>query len=241
GALLALAAALAGACFVRLYGITFLGRARSDAAAAAKEVDPASLAAMYLLGALCLLAGVLPGFLIDALAPVAELVVGARLAAQQGIEWLSVVPIGESRSSYNGLLVFLFMVLSGTLTAFVIHRLASDRLRRSAAWDCGYPDPSVLTQYSARSLSQPIRRVFGTVVFQAREAGEMPPPGATAPARLAVTLRDPIWDTLYAPLAGLVAITAERLNVLQFLTIRRYLMLVFTALVTLLLVLAIWS
>lgn len=241
GALLALSAALAGACFVRVFGITFLGRARSDAAATAKETDPASLAAMYLLGALCLLAGILPGLLIDALAPVVDLAVGARLAAQRGIEWLSIVPIAESRSSYNGLLVFLFMVLSGTLTAFVIHRIASDRLRRSAAWDCGYPDPSRLTQYSARSLSQPIRRVFGTVVFQAREVGEMPPPGSTAPARLAVTLRDPVWDTLYAPLAGLVAMTAERLNVLQFLTIRRYLMLVFTALVALLLVLAIWS
>src|SRR5262249_37856206 len=72
GALLALAAALAGACFVRVYGITFLGRARSDAARKAHEVDAASITAMYLLGALCLLAGILPGFLIDALAPVAQ-------------------------------------------------------------------------------------------------------------------------------------------------------------------------
>jgi hydrogenase-4 component B len=240
GALLALAAALAGACFVRVFGITFLGRARSDAASRAQETDAASLTAMYLLGALCLIAGILPGLLIDALAPVVDLAVGARLPAQSGIEWLSIVPIAESRSSYNGLLVFLFMALSATLTAFVIHRVASNRLRRGAAWDCGYPDPSPLTQYSARSLSQPIRRVFGTVVFRAREVGEMPPPGSTAPAHLAVSLSDPIWDTLYAPLAGLVATAAERLNVLQFLTIRRYLMLVFTALVVLLLVLAIW-
>jgi NADH:ubiquinone oxidoreductase subunit 5 (subunit L)/multisubunit Na+/H+ antiporter MnhA subunit len=241
GALLALSAALAGACFVRVFGITFLGRPRSDAARSAGETDAASIAAMYLLGALCLLAGILPGPLIDALGPAVALAVDARLAPQGATEWLSIVPIAESRSSYNGLLVFLFMVLSGTLTAFVIHRVASDRLRRSAAWDCGYPEASPLTQYSARSLSQPIRRVFGTVVFRAREVGEMPPPGSTAPARLAVTLRDPIWDALYAPLSGLVAAATERLNVLQFLTIRRYLMLVFTALVALLLVLAIWA
>jgi formate hydrogenlyase subunit 3/multisubunit Na+/H+ antiporter MnhD subunit len=240
GALLALSAALAGACFVRVYGITFLGRARSNAASSAQETDAASLAAMYLLAVLCLIAGVLPGFFIDALAPVVELAVGGRVPAQSGAEWLSIVPIAESRSSYNGLLVFVFMMASGALTAFVIHRVASDRLRRSAAWDCGYPDPSPLTQYTARSLSQPIRRVFGTLVFRAREIGEMPPPGATAPARLAVTLRDPIWDALYAPIEGFVAHAAERLNVLQFLTIRRYLMLVFTALVALLLVLAIW-
>ena len=68
----------------------------------------------------------------------------------------------------------------------------------------------------------------------------MPPPGSTAPARLTVEIRDPIWDSLYAPISNLVALAAERLNVLQFLTIRRYLSLVFAALVLLLLVLAIW-
>ena len=68
----------------------------------------------------------------------------------------------------------------------------------------------------------------------------MPPPGATTPARLTVELRDLIWDTLYAPIAVGVAFATERLNYLQFLTIRSYLSLVFAALVLLLLVLAIW-
>ena len=70
GALLALAAALAAACFVKAFGVTFLGRARTAAAAGAREVDRCSLAAMLGLAALCLLAGILPGALIDALAPV---------------------------------------------------------------------------------------------------------------------------------------------------------------------------
>ena len=89
------------------------------------------------------------------------------------------MPIAESRSSYNGLLVFLFVTLSGSIAAFAIHRLASDKLRRAPAWDCGYPDPSPATQYTASSFAQPIRRVYGTTVFRAREIGEMPPPGAT--------------------------------------------------------------
>ena len=65
--------------------------------------------------------------------------------------------------------------------------------------------------------------------------------GATAPARLTVELRDLIWEGAYAPIAGFIATAADRLNVLQFLTIRRYLTLVFAALVLLLLVLAIWQ
>lgn len=240
GALLALSAALAAACFVRAFGMTFLGRPRSPAAETAQETDTNSLAAMYALAAACLIAGILPGIFIDALAPVVQTLTGGQMPVQTGTEWMSIVPIAESRSSYNGLLVFVFMLVTGMVTAFAIHRLASDKIRRGPAWGCGYPDASPLTQYSASSFAQPIRRVFGTLVFRAREIGEMPPPGSSAPARLTVQLRDLIWDTLYAPISTAVGIIAERLNYLQFLTIRRYLTLVFGALVILLTVLAIW-
>jgi len=240
GALLALSAALAAACFVKAFGVTFLGRARTEAAKSAQETDGFSLAAMFCFAALCLVAGILPGVFIDALASVTQSLLGARMPAQIGVEWLSIVPIAESRSSYNGLLVFLFMVISGTLAAIAIHRLASDRLRRGPAWDCGYPDPSTATQYTASSFAQPIRRVFGSVVFSAREQVEMPTPGDPRPAQLTVTLRDPVWDSLYAPIAEGISFAADRLNHLQFLTIRQFLSLVFAALVILLLVLALW-
>jgi hydrogenase-4 component B len=241
GALLALSAALAAACFVKAFGITFLGRARSSVVATAQEADGFSLGAMFAFVALCFLAGILPGFFIDALSPVVYGLVGDRMPVQAGVAWLSIVPIAESRSSYNGLLVFLFMIISGFLAAVAIHRLASDKLRRAPAWDCGYPDASVLTEYSASSFAQPIRRVFGTVVFRAREHVQMPPPGNAAPARLTVILRDPIWEGLYLPLARGTMFAAERLNRLQFLTIRQFLTLVFAALVILLLVLALWG
>jgi NADH:ubiquinone oxidoreductase subunit 5 (subunit L)/multisubunit Na+/H+ antiporter MnhA subunit len=240
GAMLALSAALAAACFVKAFGVTFLGRPRAPAAERALETDRLSLAAMFFLAVLCLVVGVVPGLFIDALAPVVQTFAGARMPLQVGVEWLSIVPIAESRSSYNGLLVFLFMLISGTLAAFAIHRLASDRLRRAPAWDCGYPDPSPVTEYTASSFAQPIRRVFGTVVFRAREHVEMPAPGDARPARLTVELHDLVWSALYTPVAGAVGFAAERLDNLQFLTIRQFLSLVFGALVILLGALAIW-
>ena len=241
GALLALSAALAAACFVKAYGITFLGRPRSRAAEAATETDRFSLAAMMLLAALCLLAGILPGLFIDALAPVSTALIGAHMPVQIGTQWLSIVPIAASRSSYDGLLVFVFIAISGTLAAAAIHRFASNRLRRAPAWDCGYPDASPATQYTAMSFAQPIRRVFGSVLFHAREHADMPPPGDMRPARLTIELSDPVWDFLYTPLVAGIGVAADRLNRFQFLTIRQYLSLVFGALVILLLVLAVWS
>ena len=239
GAMLALAAALAAACFVRLYGTSFLGRPRSSAAAGAHEVDRWSLGVMFTLAGLCLALGVLPGFVIDALSPVTAAMVGGRMPPQAAIPWLSIVPVAASRSSYNGLLVFLFIAASAGIAALAIHRLASDRLRRGPAWDCGFPDPSPATQYTAASFSQPLRRVFA-VVFRARERVDMPAPGDMRPAVFALELHDRVWDGLYQPVARGVGRIADRLNRFQFLTIRRYLTLVFAALVTLLLVLALW-
>ncbi len=241
GAMLALAAALAAACFVKAFGVTFLGRPRSVAAETAPEVDRYSLAAMFILAALCLLAGILPGLVIDALSPITIEILGGRMPIQANEAWLSIAPIAESRSSYNGLLVMVFITISASLAVFFIHRFASHALRRGPAWGCGFPDPTPAAQYSSGSFAQPIRRVFGTMVFHARDHVEMPAPGDIRPARLRIELHDLIWEGMYAPIAGAVGVSSEWLNRLQFLTIRRYLSLVFATLVTLLLVLAIWS
>jgi len=240
GALLALAAALAATCFVKAFGVTFLGRPRTPAAEAAREVDRFSLGAMFILAALCLVAGVLPGPLIDLLAPVVHGLVGARMPSQAGVPWLSIVPIATSRSSYNGMMVLLFLIASGVLAAMFIHRFATRATRHSAIWDCGYPVVSATTQYTSSSFAMPIRRVFGTTVFRVVEKVDMPMPGETRAAHFHVKVLDPLWRMVYGPLARSVWTIAERLNGLQFLTIRQYLTLTVSTLILLLLAVALW-
>ncbi|HUI22369.1 MAG TPA: hydrogenase 4 subunit B [Methylocella sp.] len=241
GGLLALAAALAAACFVRVFGIAFLGRPRSVAAECATESDRWSQGAMITLAAFCVLAGILPGLVIDAMAPAVQSLAGARMPAQASMEWLSIVPVAESRSSYNGLVVFFFIAASASFAAYAIHRLASSSLRRAPAWDCGFPEQGPATQYTAGSFAQPIRRVFGSYVFRARETVVMRQPGDIRPASFNVELHDLAWELLYTPIRKTVLLIATRLNQLQFLTIRTYLSFVSFALVFLLLVLALWQ
>ncbi len=241
GVLLALAAALAAACFVRAFGITYLGRPRTPAAAGAREVDRWSLAAMLGLAGLCLFVGLFPGFVIDWLQPVTSAMVAGRMPPQASIAWLSIIPVSASRSSYNGLLLFGFMVAAATIAAAMVHRFASRAVRVAPFWDCGYPNLGTQVQYSATSLSQPIRRVFGTVTFDAHETVEMPAPEDPRPAKLLRYIRDPVWDFLYAPIGGFIDRAAGLLDHIQFLTIRVYLAMVFVALVVLLMVLALWG
>ncbi len=241
GAALALAAALAAACFVRAFGVVFLGRARSEAATQARETDFWSVTAMLAFALLCLMGGIFPGAVIDTIAPVTQALLGARMPEQLGDVWMTIVPVEAGRSSYNGLLVFAFIGVSMLLTTGIVHRLASRAVRRAPAWDCGFPDPTPVSQYTAASFAQPLRRVFGTVVFRSSETVDMPPPGDNRPASIVRHISDPIWDFVYAPLGRGVGWIADHSNFMQFLTIRRYLGFVFAALVVLLMALTLWQ
>lgn len=237
GGLLALSAALAAACFVRAYGITFLGRPRSVEAARAHDVPPVQVWAMGVLVALCIFGGLFGPVIIALIAPVLEMLVGAALPGPQaGPTPLSLVAFTAERSTYDAAIIASFIAISAGLTTLIIHRVSNRHTRRAPAWDCGFPDPSAQTQYSAASFSQPLRRVFGTVAFSARETVAMPPPGDTRPASFRVTSTDHVWQQLYVRPARWVVVAAQKLNWLQFLTIRRYLVLTFFALIALLLV-----
>ncbi len=242
GAALALATALAGACFVRFYGIAFLGRPRSRAAIEATEVGTGMRLGMAVPAALCVVLGVLPTPLIRLFEPAVRLMVEAGPFDDRAYQpWFWLAPTSAIGNSYNGLIMLAVIALLSVLLVLVIHRRASDRLRLSIPWGCGFdgPDPAAVTQYTASSFGQPIRRAFGSTVFRARDQVEMPEPGDTRPARLTVRWTDPAWALLFTPIATAVDRLAERANRLQFMTIRRYLTLMFLALVVLLVMVAV--
>jgi hypothetical protein len=220
---------------VRVYGTAFLGRPRSDAAARAHDVPLAQQIAMGALALLCILGGLLGAPLAAVIAPVVQTFAGGALPAPgSGPTPFSLVAFDSARSVYDAAVIALFVAIASLVTLVVVHRLSERRTRRGPAWDCGFPDPSPVTQYTASSFAQPLRRVYGTVAFSARETVIMPPPGDLGAARLQVSLVDYLWRVFYAVPGGAVLRLAERLNMLQFLTIRRYLVLMFAALVILL-------
>ena len=145
------------------------------------------------------------------------------------------------RSSYNGLVLMVFIALSALLPALGIYGLASRKLRRAGAWDCGYPETSSATQYTAASFAQPIRRVFASVVFSASEQIDMPLPGDARPARLTLGMKDPVWTVLYRPLVETVNAAAAVVGRARTLSIRQHLSLVYAVLILLLVVLALWQ
>ena len=121
------------------------------------------------------------------------------MPVQSALPWYTIIPIAESCSSYNGLLVFLFITISTLITVQILHRFAS-RALRAPAGDCGYLDPSPFTQYSAGSVSQPIRRVFGSACFTRATSSKCRRPVHEAGPRFHVWVLkgyDP-WSSFYA-------------------------------------------
>ncbi len=229
---LALAAALAAACFVKAYGVGFLGRARTRHAEHAREVPASMLAGMGLLAALCLLLGVMPAATIEAMAPVTRLLVGQTLPSATARGWLWLTPVAPEVASYSAPLV-----LAGIALVYVVGRLILRRraapARIGEAWDCGFGPLSTRMQYTSTAFSQPIRRVFAPAwdleehVEAAREAGPLARPRSL---HYRVHANDWSWRKGYLPIGRLVLAAARRIGRIQTGSIHTYLLYSFVTL-----------
>jgi formate hydrogenlyase subunit 3/multisubunit Na+/H+ antiporter MnhD subunit len=234
GAALALAAALAACCFVKAFGIVFLGRARSDGARAAREVEAPMLAAMAALAGLCVALGALPTMALALLDPVTRALLGEGGAAEHG--WFVLAPLGEAGARYGAAMLLGLLVAIIVATVVIVFRQSGSALRDGPAWDGGFPEPSARAQYTAASFAAPVRRVFGPALFAARESVDMPAPGETRAARFSLAMSDPSWRFLFTPVERGLAAASRRADGFQFLTIRRYLAVVVATLIALLVI-----
>ena len=161
-AVLALSAALAAATFVKVYGVAFLGVARSRRVAHTHEVDFGMRAAMGTLALLCVLFGIFPTTVIGVLDAVPQLLIGAGPPSMTAQGWLWLTPVSPRVASYSAPLVFAAVVVIGVLTFLFLHARRKD-IRRGYPWDCGFGSLNARMQYTGTAFSMPIQRIFAPV------------------------------------------------------------------------------
>jgi formate hydrogenlyase subunit 3/multisubunit Na+/H+ antiporter MnhD subunit len=226
---LVLAAALAGYAMVKFYGVVFLGRPREPNLVNARDAGRFERGALFALAAGCIVLGVFPVQVIQALDQVNMTLLGTTVGTQGG-SWLLLAPIDADRASYSPLIVLLVIVAVLLLTIQVVHRWYHGRLRQGPAWDCGYPGQTARMQDTAEGFGQPIRQVFEWCF---RIERHLPSPDDSAP-RYAVRVEDRFWHGLYAPIARAVERLAGWVGLLQQGRIAVYLMYSFVTLLALL-------
>jgi formate hydrogenlyase subunit 3/multisubunit Na+/H+ antiporter MnhD subunit len=217
-AMLALTGALAAACFVRVYGVAFLGQERSRAVRRARQAPPVMRVGQGLLAVLCLLLGVLPTFFLDLLNEVPRQVLGSGLAQATAHGWLWLTPLSPHIASYSAPLVAVALALTLILGLWLLGR-GIRRVRRCQAWDCGFAPPSPAMQYTATAFAQPVRRVFG-LLFHIDESVELQTDGRQ---RHTLLVGDRAWDMFYQPVARMVEKASRHVTRLQSGNVRIYL------------------
>jgi formate hydrogenlyase subunit 3/multisubunit Na+/H+ antiporter MnhD subunit len=217
-AMLALTGALAAACFVRVYGVAFLGQARSRHVRRARQAPLSMRAGQGLLALLCLLLGVLPTSFIGMLSAVPQQVLGHGLTQATAHGWLWLTPMSPHIASYGAPLVVSALFITLVLGLWLLGRGAR-RVRRCDAWDCGFAPPGPGMQYTATAFAQPIRRVFG-LLFHIDERIERQPDGKW---RHRLQVRDRFWALCYLPIARVVETGARQVTRLQSGSVRVYL------------------
>ncbi len=228
---LAAVGALAVACFVKVYGIVFLGVPRTPAAAKAHESGRLMLAPMALLAAACTVIGVLPWAAAAALERAAMTWAPQQLAAAPGLAELA--PLYEITA-----VALLLAVLLAALSALVLPAVRRSRRRDPAlpTWDCGYATASARVQYTASSFADLITSHFAWVL---RPHVERPDLLALFPAaaRFATHVEDPVMQRLLQPATRLALRLSGHFRAAHQGQLQRYLLYVLLAIVTVL----VWS
>jgi formate hydrogenlyase subunit 3/multisubunit Na+/H+ antiporter MnhD subunit len=237
-ATLALAGALTAMCFVKAYGIAFLGRPRESERPAQPPASAHGHDAVILerfgmawLAAGCFVLGLFPTSILQMLNRVGVSLTGRGLSSEAlESSWLWLVPTAPEQASYSPIIFLMVIVGVTLLTFFLVRRFYHGRIRFADPWDCGFPEQTSRMQDTADAFGQPIRHVFGPVYLMQRE---MPEPDDPAP-RFSLTVEDRHWVWLYLPVARLADFLSSKIALLQQGRISIYLLYSFLTLIALL-------
>ncbi len=138
---LAFTGGLAIACFVKVFGVTFLARPRSPRVAEAGESSPALLISMGALALLSLLFGVFSGPLSALLQTVSHSMGMYKTQPPTVVSSGLSLTTNNGFSSVSGPAFFLFFAAVLIAAAFVVRRFVykTQNVREGETWNCGTP------------------------------------------------------------------------------------------------------
>ena len=239
GAMLALTGALAAACFVKAFGITFLAQPRSEHARNAHEASLPVLVGQGVLTAACVLLGLFPTAFLKLLDPITQQLTGHQLSQQltvaNGLVLSGATTQGGTVSTLGITLMFVCLLpVPLALWAMFARRT---RTRIAPTWDCGQRGLTPQMEYTATGFSKPLRMIFKALFRPRREVQreyDFSPYFATT-LRFESHMEEVFQSRIYRPVNLWLLRLSRRLRALQAGSLQAYLIYVFITLVALLL------
>jgi len=238
-AVLAMAGAFAAACFVKAFGISFLGVPRSTEAQNSIEVPFNMLLGTGLLTFMCILFGLFPQIVLVLLDKVSNSIVKASIVPQlKGFSSFVYYPKGLESNKISPMLILTAGIIIAVMVFLVVKFISrSTKERKYSTWDCGFKELNPRMQYTATGFSKPLRIVFRAIY---RPSRELQPEGGTSPyypktMRYVVRTQSVFEKYLYTPLTRLfTASTGKIRHAVQTGSVHAYLLYIFITIVGLL-------
>ena len=239
GSMLALTGALAAACFVKAFAITFLALPRSTESGNAHEVPSSMLMGMGWLAMACAALGLGASWFLPVFGPLTEQLIGQSVGANLIIGKGFVISTGLEHggtisTAVLGIGLFVLLIPAVVLVSVAARRF---RRRRGPVWDCGLPALSEQNEYTATGFSKALRMIFSVLYQPRREIQTVfdVSPYFPKAIRFESEIEPTFEKRLYVPLKDLLVRTAFRLRAIQAGSIHAYLAYIFLTLVLLLL------
>jgi hydrogenase-4 component B len=237
GALLALTTALAAACFVKAFGMTFVAVPRSVSASGAVESPMVMLAPQAWLAACCIALGVFPGFVLGALETVMASLPGLHPPSDLAQGGLRIASGLDSFDHVTPIMLGMVLLAACAATGLLTARRAAGR--RVPTWGCG-GQLTARTEYTATAFSKPLMMIFRAVYRPTRAVEALAKVSPYFPQE--VRYRSEIEPTferhVYRPVIRAVLRVAAGLRILQAGSLHAYLGYVIALVVSL--VLLVW-
>jgi len=230
---LALTSGLAVACFVRLFGIAFLGLGRTPEAMAAREPAPIMAGVLALLAFGCLATGVASAWIVRWLQSVPDAVLRTPAAHEDGGRLVL-----SSGGSFSPAVVAAALIVLAPLPWLLARALfGANRQGRGPVWSTGVVFRPTM-QYTGTSFSKPLRLFFGRVLLPERQIDVVYHGASPLPRLIRYSGRVPALfeERLYLPLRALALWGAGRLRLIQSGSVQAYLLYMMAALAVLLVV-----
>jgi hydrogenase-4 component B len=238
GAMLALTGALAAACFVKAFGISFLAQPRSKEAANAHEASPTMLWGMGLLTAACIFLGLFPTLFLRLFDPLTHQLTGQELSAKLSLNGGLVLGSGQLLGGTVSTFGLALMGVCLLPIPFVVWLFFGRRarVRIGPTWDCGLRGLTPQMEYTATGFSKPIRMIFKALFRPRREVQREYDysPYFAKTLRFESHIEEAFVTRIYRPLNRGILRLSRRMRALQAGSIQAYLIYIFITLLLLL-------
>jgi hydrogenase-4 component B len=239
GSMLALTGALAAACFVKAFAITFLALPRGPESRSAHEAPRSMLVGMGWLAISCVALGLGATWFLSLFDGMNEQLLGSRLGSNLITAHGWVLSAGTPHGGTVSTAVIAIALLILLIPAVLLVSIAARRFapRRGPAWDCGLPGLSEDNEYTATAFSKALRMIFSVLYQPRREIQTVfdVSPYFPKAIRFESEIEPTFEKRLYVPLKDLLLRFATRMRAIQAGSIHAYLAYIFVTLVLLLL------